>query len=571
MHGAALVSAKNVGPQMNRQLAAILAADIAGYSALMAEDEARTLEDLRRLRRELFHPAVAAHRGRVVKSMGDGWLVSFSSAVEAVNCAVQIQSGLERDLRIRLRMGLHLGDITHEDEDIFGDGVNVAARLEALADPGALVISDAVHCALDATLTPGFADAGERSLKNIPQPMRVWVRGGQVSDAMPPALTGDLPASFPVVAIQPFSTPDSRDEVVELAAALTGDLAAYLNRGGWLTGFAAETPPPETFRLTGVLRARGERLRLEVTLTGRDDASIWTGRIDGALADSFDWQDSAGADVASGVYAAIQSAEIDRITAIPEDLQDSETSFLLAKLHGTFTAGSIERHFRAIEQAITRAPDWAQAHAYAAFMASSNRIWGFRSAAGNLPDRLDALIEKGRRHKASDLESMVCVAWSEYMMHQTAEAFLATVDAVLKRVPGHILALNLGAACAIYHGMPELAESYTKKQRILTEKAVADTDMIVAAGLVQMGRDEEALAAIRKNRVHSPEGIVGLRVLASALSHLGKQQEARLAVQELLRLAPEQNLRTARGLYTADTPGIRRYLDGLRMAGLPEG
>ena len=161
---------------MIRRLAAVLAADIVGYSKLMSEDETATLAALRDFRAKSVHPFTTQHRGEIVKSMGDGWLISFASVQDAVSCAIKLQAALEPHEVIKLRIGIHTGDVTRQDEDIFGDGVNVAARLEAMAPAGGVALSDAAYAMLDGTLRPGFADQGEQALKNIDRPMRVWMR-----------------------------------------------------------------------------------------------------------------------------------------------------------------------------------------------------------------------------------------------------------------------------------------------------------------------------------------------------------------------------------------------------------
>ena len=159
---------------IQRRLAAILAADVVGYSRLMGEDEAGTLSALRHLRTNIFAAAVDAHRGRIVKSMGDGWLVEFASVVEAVTCAIEVQEGLVGHESIKLRVGVHLGDITHEEEDIFGDGVNIASRLQEIARPGGIVISDMARRSIDGKLAATFVDLGVQNLKNIAEPIKVY-------------------------------------------------------------------------------------------------------------------------------------------------------------------------------------------------------------------------------------------------------------------------------------------------------------------------------------------------------------------------------------------------------------
>ena len=241
---------------MERRLAAILAADIAGYSRMIGADEAGALAALRAFRAEVFGPTVAGHHGRIVKSMGDGWLVEFSSVVEAVNCAVQVQDRLTGHSLIALRIGVHIGDVVHEEEDIFGDGVNIAARLEALAEPGGIAISDSAYSSLDGTLTPSFDDAGAQTLKNIARPLRVWTKV-----ATPSAATISIERArstgYPHLAIQPVATSDERTDVCELAEGLTGDLNATLAAVRWLVATVRERPNAVDYTLRCALRSRG--------------------------------------------------------------------------------------------------------------------------------------------------------------------------------------------------------------------------------------------------------------------------------------------------------------------------
>lgn len=159
---------------IQRRLAAILAADVVGYSRLMGEDESATLAALRNLRTQVFGPTVASYNGAIVKSMGDGWLVAFNSAADAVNCAIEIQETLSDQQTIELRTGIHVGDITHEDEDVYGDGVNIAARLQEKAEPGTVVISETARRSIDGRLSSHFNDLGLLELKNIVDPVAAY-------------------------------------------------------------------------------------------------------------------------------------------------------------------------------------------------------------------------------------------------------------------------------------------------------------------------------------------------------------------------------------------------------------
>ena len=193
---------------MRRSLTAVLAADVVGYSALMGKDAEGTLATLRRLRTEILAPTVASKRGRLVKSMGDGWVVAFSAVADAVECAMQVQDRLKVDGAMQLRMGVHLGDVTEEDQDVFGDAVNIAARLEALAEPGALAISGEARRMLDAALRPSFDDAGAQTLKNIEDPVHVGFGAARIA-----ASGASLKSvGFPRLQIKPVECADERPE-----------------------------------------------------------------------------------------------------------------------------------------------------------------------------------------------------------------------------------------------------------------------------------------------------------------------------------------------------------------------
>ena len=216
---------------IQRRLAAILAADVAGYSRLMGEDEAGTLSALRHLRTELFVPTVRGHRGKIVKSMGDGWLVEFASVVDAVTCAIKVQEGLAGHESITLRVGVHMGDITHEEEDIFGDGVNIASRLQEIARPGGIVISDIARRSIDGKLAAIFVDLGVQGLKNIVEPITVY--GWGMTEAATKVTNLPLPDK-PSIAVLPFDNMSGDPEQEYFADGITEDITTNLSRIHWL-------------------------------------------------------------------------------------------------------------------------------------------------------------------------------------------------------------------------------------------------------------------------------------------------------------------------------------------------
>ena len=560
---------------MSRRLAAILAADVVGYSAMMAEDEASTLEALRRLRRELFHPAVAGHRGQVVKAMGDGWLVEFGSASDAVNCAVQIQSELERNEAIRLRMGIHLGDITHEEEDVYGDGVNVAARLEAIAEPGALVVSDAVYGTLDGTLAPSFDNGGELELKNIPRAVRVWVRG-----ALPKVHRGETSAvespraGFPVkLAILPVEASDERQELAELAAALTNDLFNYLDNGRWLSAVVMETPSRGTFVLSTTLRARGDRLRLDTTLRHRGGEIIWSRRSDGELADSFDWQDAVGIETAVGAHAAIDEAERARLTSTSDRDKTAADWLQSAMMEPIPEEETLKAAITAIERCVALDPDWGLPYAFAAHCCALAFNAALEVPLAELVNKSDYWIEAARGRVNGDPSAELYLAYAEYRRRPVLEPFRTRIEAVLRRYPYHETALYLAGLAFSTGGDPATAADCARKMLVSVASASDSirANTLLGSSCIHLGLDQEALSVLRRAMNVAPDNPVILRCFASAAALTGHLDEAQSAVRRLLELLPSTAISSLMsGDRFLDTPGMRRYLDGLRSAGVPE-
>ena len=294
---------------MERKLAAILAADVVGYSRLIAEDEARTLDALRALRRELFEPLVAEHRGEVVKRMGDGWLVSFASVVDAAQCAIQVQERLSGHDRIKLRIGVHLGDIVHEDEDIYGDGVNIASRLQEVAEPGGLLISGTAYESVIGRLDSEFREAGEHSLKNISRPIRAWQWIGhqQIDQPMTTTASSSLLSDKPSIAVLPFVNMSNDPDQEFLADGIAEDLTTALSRFRSLFVIArtstfsykgqqikADQVAAELgvrYLIEGSVRKGGNRVRVvSRVIDTQTGANFASDRIDGNLDDIFELQ-----------------------------------------------------------------------------------------------------------------------------------------------------------------------------------------------------------------------------------------------------------------------------------------
>jgi len=332
-------------PRVERRLAAILAADVVGYSRLVGEDEVGTLERLRVLRRTLADPKIKEHRGRIVRTLGDGLLVEFMSVVDAVRCAVEVQremaarnADVPPERRIEFRIGINLGDIIKDGRDVYGDGVNVAARLEALATPGGICVSRVVRDQVRDKLGFAFDDRGEQQVKNIARPVRVFdVK--MTGEAM--VLTPDTPAAASLglpdkasIAVLPFQNMSGDPEQEYFADGMVEEIITALSRIRWLfviarnSSFTYKRRAVDVKRvgrelgvryvLEGSVRKAVRRVRITAQLVDAQSGShLWADRFDGLLEDVFDLQDKVASSVAGVIEPTLQAAEMRRSAAQP--------------------------------------------------------------------------------------------------------------------------------------------------------------------------------------------------------------------------------------------------------------
>jgi TolB-like protein/class 3 adenylate cyclase len=335
----------------SRRLAAILAADVAGYSRLMGADEEGTLERLKALRRELLDPRIAEHRGRIVKTTGDGLLVEFASVLDAVRCAVAVQqampernTGVAADNRIELRIGINLGDVIVESDDLYGDGVNIAVRIEALADAGRVFVSNTVHDHVRDRLPFVFEDLGEQSVKNIARPVQVYgLRAGAIADlpapSVPPAPSTLQPFVAPrlSIVVLPFANLSDDPEQQYFADGITEDLTTDLSRisGSFVisrnTAFTYRNKSVDTKRigcelgvryaLEGSVRRFGNQIRVTAQLIDAEtDAHRWAERLDHDIGDLFALQNEITSRIAIALAAELIAAGAARPTQQPDAL-----------------------------------------------------------------------------------------------------------------------------------------------------------------------------------------------------------------------------------------------------------
>lgn len=555
---------------MRRQLAVVLAADICDYSRLMAEDTEATLAALRRLRAEVFGPAVASRRGRIVKNMGDGWIVLFSAAADAVMCAMHVQDRLAEGARpgepeIRMRVGVHLGDVTEEEDDVFGDGINVAARLEAAAAPEAVVISDAVFGSLDGTLRPSFDDAGAWELKNIERPVQVWVRGPQ---AAVPAAVARASGRLRLV-VRPVSTSDDRGEIREMADAITGDLATYLGASMWMDATTSEDVSAADYVVEARLRTRGDKLRLDATCKDADGTTIWTDRFDGDLEDSFDWQDSVAEEVSAEVLAVVFDGEHRRLQGRPvADMTAADLVLRAALEVYSFDSDSFDKVLALSVAAHEKDPSSADALAvlFQALITMDHPPEEYLSA---LPDWMARATPLARDHPFLDL--MLNEIRRRQSGHENEVVRVA--ERVLRRNASDFSVLGFCGWGALFGGDPVRGGDFLRRAMKLGRHS--PHAFTIAAGLamahLQSGNFERAIEVGKSGLSQHKAYPAFFRILAAAHAQLGQMDEARAAYETLERLCPGDTVSKVQAYSKyADTPETRRYLDGLKLAGMPE-
>lgn len=561
---------------MSRRLAAILAADIVGYSRMMGTDEVGTLASLRSFRSEVFGPTVAGHHGQVVKSMGDGWLVEFASARDAVTCAMHIQDRLAGQPTLALRIGLHTGDITFSDDDLFGDGVNVAARLEALAEPGQVLISDAVHGMLDGTQKPAFDDLGNHQLKNIDRTVRVWrwhARQPETDQrsAAVPELSRE---GFPRLTLRPFSTTDPRAEIRDLVDAITSDVGSYLGSVSWLVSAVSDTAAADGYALTAALRARGDRVRLEGRLKAPDGAQLWSGKFDGDLADSFDFQDATGEEIAATVSQLVLDSESAALSQVPLNQMTGEQCLLAGKMASRdFSEASFVEALGYYERAIDRDPELVEAYGEAILWVLAGRTVGF----GGSFRRFEALCDDWQRAAQTYARKLplldLALALGRYQRDGAIAPLRATMRDLLRLAPFDAEVLVYSGWCFLWSGEPEAAKDCFVRHRSVSRFGPFTVGALggLATASLMIGDYDEAIRYAQIGLSITDTYPTLLSALAAAHALDGRQNEAEVAFARYHELVPDRTISSWKAVNDyGGSAGGARYFDGLRKAGMPE-
>ena len=584
--------------RLQRRLAAILSADVVGYSRLMGADETGTLARLNSMRRELIDPAIAAHSGRIVKVMGDGALVEFASAVDAVTCAVAIQrqlrereaDGLDTD-PIRFRIGINVGDVIIEGDDILGDGVNIAARIEGLANPGGISISEDVWRQVQGKVAANFVDAGEQSLKNIARAVRVYrVEIDDASRTQPTASALTLPDK-PSIAVLPFQNMSGDPEqdyfadgiVEEIITALShfqqlfviARNSSFTYKGRSVDVKQAGRELGVRYVLEGSVRKAASRVRITAQLIDAlSGAHLWADRIDGTFDDIFDLQDQVTAKVVGAIAPKIEQAEIDRAKHKPTDSLDAYDYYLRAMMYfNQWTSESISEALRLFYKAIELDPGFATAHGLAAWCYVRRRLSGWMKDPMQEMPELERLGRRAGELANNDAVALYSGGWALVQVPGYVEEGAAMIDRALTLNPNMTSAWMLKGWARLYLGEPDNAiDSFDRAIRLNPlDPLVARMQTGTAAAHFLAGRYEQASVRAEKSLRQHPNDQPLLRVAAASHALTGEIAEAQKIVTRIRQLDPELRLsRIAEQAPFRRPEDISRYVDGLRKAGLPE-
>lgn len=586
-------------PILSRRLAAILVADVVGSSRLVETDETYALTAIHEVIHELLLPTATKHGGRLVKTMGDGALIEFSSSVAAVTCADVVQkAAAERanaepeDRRVLLRIGINLGDVVAAlDGDLYGEGVNIAARLEPLAVPGGIAISGKVYDELHGKFAAPWQDQGNVALKNVTRPVKVWALLGQELGRIDPSKLG-RPATRenPSIAVLPFTNMSGDPAQEYFADGIVEDVITALSRIRWFfviartSTFTYKGKPVDIrqvgrelgvrFVLEGSVRKSDARIRITCQLieaaTGQH---IWANRFDGAVADIFDLQDQVTEGVVSAIEPTIRLAEINRNRARPTEEVGAYDLYLRALPELTsFTATGLVNAGDILQRAVQIDPNYAEAWAAIAECLTRRSSGGL---AGDVGEARAQALSAARKAVEADPQNgavLSTVAWVFALMAGPFGEAREYANQALRLQPSSAqVRLNCGWVFA-YDADTDRAvlqfETALRMNPLDPRRYAILTGWSVALFFGKRFEEAARMAsrAVELNNTFSP----ALRWLAASLAHLGRYEEARETVARVLEAQPASSIAISSTSTFAHPWMMDLYLDGLRKAGLPE-
>ena len=578
--------------RVERRLTAILAADIAGYSLLMGTDEEGTLAEVKAIRRELVNPKIQEHRGRIVKTTGDGLLVEFASVVDAIRCAIELQRGMAKrntgkaqERRIEFRMGVNVGDIILDGGDIFGDGVNVAARLEGLAEPGGICVSARVQEDVRGKLDISLVDVGEHQLKNIAWPVRVYRVGLAAESPARPVLA--LPDK-PSIAVLPFDTMSGERDVSYLADGIVEATTAALSRirsffviarNSAFTYKGKATNVRDVGRelgvayvLEGSVQKAGNRIRIIVQLIETEGgAHVWAGRYDGTTDDIFDLQDQITEQVAGALQPSIRIAEIERVRRKrPQDL--GAYGYTMRAMPHVWALEKEEsgKALDLLDKALAIDPDYPLALSLAGWCHAQRSVYQWAEDIGQSQAHALSLAERAAAISSDDplILAVLGAVHTFVRNHGTARVLLERAVSI---DPNAAWAWSRLGWLDNYADRPDQAiEKFERALRLSPlDPANFNNHVGIASAHEVAERYDEAAGMYRRALEEQPHALWIYRNLASSLAGAGRMAEAREAFAQVMRAYPELTAAKFRQAMVFSSTTLDRIVANLQKLGLP--
>ena len=591
------------GEPVERRLAAVLAADVAGYSRLMGRDEERTLANLKSSRKTLFDPAIAAHRGRIVKTTGDGMLVEFASAVDAARCAVEVQRSMAvqnadvpQDLRIEFRIGIHVGDIIIDDNDIFGDGVNIAARLEGIAEPGGICISDDAHRQIRGKIDIAFDDIGEQTLKNIVEPMRAWhIRlAGEAAPAIrsspPPIRVQDLALpDKPSIVVLPFDNMSAEagqdylaDGIVEAITAALSCIRSFfvIARSSAFTYKGRATNARDigkelgvAYLLEGSVQKAGNRLRIIVQLIETEGgAHVWSSRFDGAIEDFFDLEDRITEQVAGALQPSIRIAEIERSRRKrPQDLGSYDFTMRAMPHVWALEKDESVKALELLEKALAIDPQYPLALSLAGWCHAQRSVYNWADDIAGSQAMARTLAERAAAMSGDDPIILAVLGAVHTFVHNHGTARVLLERAVTLD-PNAAWAWSRLGWLENYADQPQKAiRNFERALRLSPIDPMNFNNYVGIGSAHEIAQEyDEAAAFYRRALEERPNASWIYRNLASSLSAAGRMNEANKAFAEMMRSYPDLTVSKFKQAMVFSPAVLDRMAENLRKLGLPD-
>jgi adenylate cyclase len=590
--------------RVERRLAAVLAADVAGYSRLMGRDEERTLAELKAYRKTLVDPAIASHRGRIVKTTGDGMLVEFASAVDAARCSVIIQqemavrnSGVPPELRIEFRIGIHVGDIIIDDNDIFGDGVNIAARLEGIAKPGGVCISDDAYRQIRGKVDHSFDDLGEQNLKNIAEPMRAWCARLSANEA--PAAPATAPPAQrarplalpdkPSIVVLPFDNMSAEagqeylaDGIVEAITAALSRIRSFfvIARNSAFTYKGRATNVRDIGRelgvaylLEGSVQKAGSRLRIIVQLIETEGgAHVWSSRFDGAVDEFFDLEDRITEQVAGALQPSIRVAEIERSRRKrPQDLGCYDYTMRAMPYVWALEKDGISQALDLLEKALQIDPGYPLALSLAGWCHAQRGVYNWTDDVAGEQAMARSLAER-----AANLSSEDPVILAVLGAVQTFVRNYGTARVLLERAlaldPNNAWAWSRLGWIENYADQPRKGiENFERALRLSPVDPMNFNNYAGIGSSHEVAKEyDKAAASYRRALEEQPNANWLYRNLASSLSGAGRIDEAREAFAEMKRHYPDLTVSKFKQAMVFSPAALDLMGENLKRLGLPD-